>query len=92
MAKESLTPQQTFVNQQRKDAARWIYEIVEYEGTKRGFAKDKINQLAAAGWEVFMISSTMVLLRRDATGAIHEEEGRERAGLLEAIGRLGKTQ
>lgn len=85
MPKESLTPDQTFVNQNRQEAAKWFYEIVDYDGTNRGFVQNKINGLAADGWEPCMMSSTAILLRRDATGAVHEEETRERAHLLTTI-------
>ena len=87
---QSLTPQQTFVNANRKEAARWVYTVFSFDRTDP-YSTRRINELAAEGWEPFMMTSDRVLLRRDATGAADgDDETRGRASLLAEIGQLKK--
>jgi len=82
------TPEQIFVNDSRREAARWIYEIIGL-APPTGDTQTVLNKRAAEGWEVYMMTSTAILLRRDATGAFHggAEKDRQRAALLNQLGR-----
>jgi hypothetical protein len=95
MIKQVHTLNQIFVNEQRKTAAKWIYKlvsiaqpestsnlassVVKYVGIRH------VNDLAAEGWEPYLMSDNVILLRRDATGAFDEDESRERANKLKAV-------
>jgi hypothetical protein len=91
MSKQSHQPEQIFVNDSRREAARWIYEIIDLtaRADPLNSARLKLNDMAAEGWEVYLMTSTAILLRRDATGAFHggAEKDRQRAALLNQLGR-----
>lgn len=98
MAKD-LSPGQLLVNDSRREAARWLYKIIQIDAHAevpgRGAlfgrsAQSSLNQFAAEGWEPCMMSDTAILMRRDATGAVHEDEDQKRDQLLKAAANMAK--
>lgn len=79
-----------FTNEQREEAAKWEYKIVEPNGHAK--VTQEINEAAADGWEVHTFTVVndqnkvmcSALLSRDATGALNADS-QERAALLKAI-------
>lgn len=100
MAQQAFNPTEIFVNENRKEAAKWTYKIIQFgdsgassqSAVNRYSARnrtDEINQLAAEGWEPFMMSSEAILFRRDVTGVVvpddKDKHAKERADLLGLI-------